>query len=70
LEAENAEREREFDDKRESQENQTPLQSNPEAYFEYARLKIRELELIKTIPPALNPFYKAKVNKYFNTFVN
>jgi hypothetical protein len=70
LEAENAQRQQEQDNKRQSQENKKELISNPKDYFEYTRQKMNETELLKTIPPALNPFYRERVNKYFNTFVN
>lgn len=70
LEAENAERQQEQDKKRESQENKKEIISNPKDYFEYTKQKTNETELLKTIPPALNPFYRERVNKYFNTFAN
>jgi hypothetical protein len=66
LEAENAEREREMDEKRESKEGKNSNFSNPADFFEYKRLKEKEAELLKTVPPSLNPFYKNKVTEYFN----
>jgi len=68
LQAEKAERERELDEKRESNEAKNENISNPAEFFEYNRLKQKEAELLKTVPPTLNPFYKNKVNAYFNTF--
>lgn len=68
LEAENAERERELDNKRESNEAKKQLFSNPNQFFEYKLLKQKEAELLKAVPPALTPFYKTKVNNYFNSF--
>ena len=41
--------------------------SNPGQFLEYKRLKEKELELINTVPPSLTPFYKEKVNNYFNS---
>ncbi len=70
LESEKAQRQQEQDDKRESHENKKDLICNPKDYFEYTRQKMNETELLKTIPPALNPFYRERVNKYFNTFAN
>jgi hypothetical protein len=29
-------------------------------------LKEKELELLNTVPPGLTPYYKEKVNNYFN----
>jgi hypothetical protein len=66
LEAENAEREREMDEKRESKEAKNENYGNPALFFEYKRQKQKEAELLKTVPPALNPFYKNKVTEYFN----
>jgi hypothetical protein len=68
LEHEKAEREKEFDEKRKSTESKDPLSSNPPDFLEYKRMKEQEMELLKTMPPALNPYYKNKVSSYFNTF--
>jgi hypothetical protein len=68
LEAENAERERELDNKRESNEAKKQLFGNPNQFFEYKLLKQKEAEILKAVPPALTPFYKNKVNNYFNSF--
>ncbi len=68
LESEKAEREREFDEKRKSNEAKTQEYSENKQFLEYKKLKEKELELYKTIPPALNPYYKAKVSEYFNSF--
>jgi len=66
LKAENAEREREMDDKRKSNEAREEIISNPLRYSEYKEKKEKELELLKTVPPNLKPYYKGKVNEYFN----
>ncbi len=66
LKSEKALREREFDEKRESNDVKKPKLSNPNEYLEYKRKKEKELELLKTIPPALVPYYKNRVNDYFN----
>jgi hypothetical protein len=68
LDYEKAEKERDQDEKRQSIENKKDFIRNPNAFLEYNRLKEREIELLKTIPPTLNPFYKTKVNEYFNNF--
>ena len=70
LEAEKASRERDLDEKRESQ---TAKQINREApkYDEsYIKEKERQIELLKTIPPNLNPYYKHEVNEYFQSIEN
>jgi hypothetical protein len=69
LESEKAEKERELDEKRESNEAKNQEYSNPNDFFKYNRVKSRELELLKTVPPTLNSFYKQKVNEYFYNFV-
>jgi len=68
LESEKAEKEREMDEKRQSNEAKSVNYSNPNEFLEYNRLKQKETELLKTVPPSLNPFYKSKVNQYFNNF--
>jgi hypothetical protein len=69
LEHENAEREREFDEKRESNTAKEEILSNPALFLEYKKLKEQENELLRTVPLEMAPFYKQKVSKYFN-FVN
>jgi len=66
LEHEKAEREREFDNKREANEAKDQLFSNPNEFLEYKDEKEKEIEMLKTIPPSLKPYYKNKVNEYFN----
>jgi hypothetical protein len=68
LEAEKAERERELDQKRESQEGRDMPHTDPARFFDYQRSKERESELLRTVPPGLKPYYKQKVNEYFDTF--
>lgn len=70
LKAENAERTRDQDNQRKSNEaTDTPV-SNPMKYADYMRRKQRETELLKTVPPALKPYYREKVNSYFNKLGN
>jgi hypothetical protein len=35
-------------------------------FDEYKRRKEKEIELLRTVPPSLKPYYKEKVNEYFN----
>jgi len=65
LEAEKAQRERELDDERESQQAKEFERNIPEAFEEYIKAKEKEIELLKTVPPKLNPYYKKEVNEYF-----
>jgi len=66
LKAEEAERIRDQDNERKSNEAQDFPTSNPMKYADYIRRKEQETELLKTVPPTLKPYYKEKVNSYFN----
>jgi hypothetical protein len=70
LEAEKAEKQREEDNKRESNEAKNKQNSNPSEFTEYKRTKQKEIELIKTVPPSLSPFYKKKSIEYFQNLGN
>ncbi len=65
LSAENAKRERELDDEREAQHAKETGRNIPEAFEEYIKAKEKEIELLKTVPAKLNPYYKKEVNEYF-----
>lgn len=65
LEAEKAARERELDNKRESKSADDNYDKPNLKFEEYKKEKMKELELIKTVPPGLDPYYKEKVNTYF-----
>ncbi len=67
LESEKAEREREQDEQRKSNEAKNQNISNPSQFLEYKRQKEKEMELLNTVPPSLTPYYKEKVNTYFNS---
>jgi hypothetical protein len=41
---------------------------NPNPFLEYNTEKTKQDELLKTVPPDLNSFYRDKVNQYFNSF--
>ncbi|MBL4707483.1 MAG: hypothetical protein JKY48_03470 [Flavobacteriales bacterium] len=66
LESEKAEREREKDEKRESTEFTDDISRNPNSFFEYNKRKEQEIELLRTLPPTFNNYYKLKVSEYFN----
>lgn len=68
LESEKAQREREKEERRESTEAKNQNYSNPKDFFEYNKVRTRETELLKTVPPTLNSFYKNKVSVYFYNF--
>lgn len=70
LEAEKAEREREYDNKRESKDALQVPERSPNAFLEYQKLKMEQAEMLKTVPPQLSPFYRNLVNEYFNGINN
>lgn len=67
LESEKAEKERDEDEQRKSNEAKKQNLSNPKEFLEYKKLKQKEMELLNTLPPDLTPYYKEKVNNYFNS---
>jgi len=69
LESEKAQREQEEDEQRKSNEAKPQEYANPALFLEYQKLKEQETELLKTMPPSLTPYYRSKVNRYFNSFV-
>lgn len=66
LESEKAERQREEEQRRESNEARD-MHRNPPAFEEYKKLQLKETELLKTIPPGFTGFYKNLVNSYFQS---
>jgi len=70
LEAERAEREKEQEPKRESVEWEYELINENKSYTIYKKQKEKQLELLKTKPAQLSPFYKNKVSEYFNKISN
>jgi len=64
LESEKAEQSRGKEEKRESTEAKTQKTSNPEKNFEYNKQKSKGIEILKTEPPPINNYYKAKINNY------
>ncbi len=70
LEAENSIRERELDKAREAQQASKKEISIPPEFEEYLKAKEKEIELLRTVPPKLNPYYKQEVNDYFKRLDN
>ncbi len=65
LEAEKSMREQNQDQERRGETAKDYTQEMPKAFEEYLRLKEKEVELLKTIPPRLFPYYKKEVSEYF-----
>jgi hypothetical protein len=70
LKHEKAERERDKEERRKSEEAKNTNYSNPGEFLEYKRLKSSEAELLKTVPPQLRSFYRNKVTEYFFNFID
>ena len=70
LEAEKSMREQDMDDERKGETAREYDKEIPRAFEEYLRLKEKEVELLKTLPPKLYPYYKKEVNKYFERIGN
>lgn len=65
LETEKSVREQDLDDERKGETAKDYDKEIPKAFEEYLRLKEKEVELLKTVPPKLFPYYKKEVNEYF-----
>lgn len=69
LEHEKAEMQREKEERRQSHEAKD-LDHRPSAsdMEQYQKLKDKNLDLFRSVPPALSPYYKSKVDDYFYKF--
>lgn len=65
LEAENSLRERDTEEKRESNTGKELPGSIPPDLEKYLREKEKQTELLKTTNPSFTPYYKKEVNEYF-----
>jgi hypothetical protein len=65
LEAEKSMREQDFDEERKGETAKDYQNEIPKAIEEYLKQKQQEVELLKTMPPKLYPFYKREVGEYF-----
>jgi len=65
LESEKSMREQDLDEERKGETAKDYEKEVPQAVEEYLRLKEKEVELLKTVPPKLYPYYKKEVKEYF-----
>jgi len=65
LETEKSMREQDLDEERKGETAKDYTNEIPRAFEEYLRLKEKEVELLKTVPPKLYPYYKQEVGEYF-----
>ena len=70
LDVEDSDREQGEDEKRESTEWNFSNDNKTQDFLKYEKMKRAQEELIKTTPIQLAPFYKTKVNNYFNRIIN
>ncbi len=70
LEAEEAERQREFDNKRKAEIGEEKLKELPPALQEYLKEREAETEMYKKVSPALRPYYKQLVDEYYKALKN
>ncbi len=68
LEHEKAEQKQRKEERRESKEGKDVLQPSQGDMEKFEQLQNKNLELFRTAPPALSPYYKNKVNEYFYKF--
>lgn len=65
LESERAQQQREQEEKRESTEGRDIINPNPPKEWNTDKKTQQQTEMLKSIPPNLNYYYKEKVNQYF-----
>ncbi len=65
LDAERSMREQDFEEERKGETAKERNKDIPKEFEEYLKLKEKEIELLKTMPPRLFPYYKKEVNEYF-----
>ncbi|MDX1444592.1 DUF4175 family protein [Lishizhenia sp.] len=66
FESEKALKERGFDEQRESEEGKNTEKGNPIDFLEYKKLKEKQLELLRSLNPTLERYYKDRASEYFN----
>ena len=67
LESEKAEREKEYDNKRESKTAINEEKPLPPSVEEYLKQREAQIEPFKTVSPALKPYYKQLVEEYYKS---
>jgi uncharacterized phage infection (PIP) family protein YhgE len=65
LEAEKASEQQKYKNERTSKSANDFQRTYPPAFDKYIKAKEKQLEMIKSIPPHLTPYFKEEVNKYY-----
>lgn len=68
LDSEKALRNQDQDEKRKSNEGIDKKDNNNKEIEDYFKKRSNELEIIRSIPPVMRPYYKSKVSLYLNNF--
>jgi hypothetical protein len=70
LESEKSMREQDLDEERKGETAKDYTNQMPKEFLEYLKLKEKELELLKTVPLKLYPYYKREASEYFKRIGN
>lgn len=70
LEAEKADRQREKDEKRKAERTSEKNRKFPPSLEEYIKKREAEIDQVKTVSPALKPYYKFLVEQYYQSLKN
>jgi hypothetical protein len=70
LESEKSMREQDLDEERKGETAKDYQQDMPKEFLEYLKLKEKEVELLKTVPLKLYPYYKKEAGEYFKRIGN
>jgi hypothetical protein len=68
MDSEKALRNQDQNENRKSNEGVDKKDNNNQVVEDYFKKKSLELEIIRTIPPVMRPYYKSKVSQYLNNF--
>jgi hypothetical protein len=70
LESEKSMREQDLDEERKGESAKDYTKEMPKEFLEYLKLKEKEVELLKTVPLKLYPYYKREASEYFKRIGN
>ena len=65
LESEKSQKEQDEEETRKAEQAKEKQRVSPIQFEQYIKQKQKQTEFLKTIPPALSPYYKKEVEKYF-----
>ena len=67
LEHEKAEKKQEQDTKREAEQSKQSPKPSPKYFEQMNKKQNKETELLKTVPPGMQPYFKDKAKEYLNS---